>query len=116
MLLTIVGVMTVPPYLLSSMYLIKISRKDANEFPTDTKHRRWAGMTIGILAFLYIIFMAYSANIKYTLISFIFYALGIPLYVWARKQHGKTVFTKGEWIFAIIIIAVAIYGVYDLIH
>jgi arginine:ornithine antiporter/lysine permease len=116
MLLTIVGVMTVPPYLLSSMYLIKISRKENGDFPTNTKHHRGAGMAIGILAFLYIIFMAYSANIKYTLISFIFYAVGIPLYMWARHQHGKKIFTKGELIFAIVILVVAIYGVYDLVH
>ena len=116
MLLTIVGVMTIPPYLFSAMYLIKISLPNSNEFPTDTKHRQWAGLTMGILAFAYIIFMAFSANIKYTLISFIFYAAGIPLYMWARHQHGKQIFTKGETIFAIVIVLVAIYGIYDLIH
>ena len=73
-------------------------------------------MAIGVLAFLYILFMAYSANIKYTLISFIFYAVGIPLYMWARHQHGKKIFTKGELIFAIVIVLVAISGIYALIH
>lgn len=116
MLLTIVGVMTIPPYLFSAMYLIKISLPSSNEFPTNTKHRQWAGLTMGILAFAYIIFMAFSANIKYTLVSFIFYAVGIPLYMWARHQHGKQIFTKGELIFAIVIVLVAIYGIYDLVH
>lgn len=116
MLLTIVGVMTIPPYLFSAMYLIKISKnKDSNDFAVNTKHSRKSALAIGILAFLYIIFMAYSAQIKYTFISFIFYAIGIPLYILARKQHGKKIFSKGEIIFAVIIVLVAIYGIFALI-
>lgn len=116
MLLTIVGVMTIPPYLFSAMYLIKISKnKDSNDFAVNTKHSRKSALVIGILAFLYIIFMAYSAQIKYTFISFIFYAIGIPLYILARKQHGKKIFSKGEIIFAVIIVLVAIYGIFALI-
>lgn len=116
MLLTIVGVMTIPPYLLSAMYLIKISmKKGTNDFSANTKHKRNTALLIGILAFIYIIFMAYSAQIKYTLISFIFYAVGIPVYMLARKQHGKKMFNKGEVIFAIIIILVAIYGIFTLV-
>ena len=116
MLLTIVGVMTIPPYLFSAMYLIKISKnKDSNDFAVNTKHSRKSALAIGILAFLYIIFMAYSAQIKYTFISFIFYAIGIPIYILARKQHGKKIFSKGEIIFAVIIVLVAIYGIFALI-
>ncbi|MGL4450644.1 MAG: arginine:agmatine antiporter, partial [Sarcina sp.] len=116
MLLTIVGVMTIPPYLFSAMFLIKISRdkKDA-DFAINKKHTQNKALIIGILAFVYIIFMAYSAQLKYTLISFIFYAIGIPLYMIARKQHGKKMFSKGEAIFAIIVVLVAIFGVYTLI-
>lgn len=116
MLLTIVGVMTIPPYLFSAMYLIKISRPSATDFDWQTKHKKANGMAMGLLSFVYIIFMAFSAGIKYTLISFIFYAVGIPIYMWARHQHGKKIFTKGELIFAIIVVLVGIYGVYDLIH
>lgn len=116
MLLTIVGVMTIPPYLFSAMYLIKISKnKDSNDFAVNTKHSRKNALVIGVLAFLYIIFMAYSAQIKYTFISFIFYAIGIPIYILARKQHGKKIFSKGEFIFAVIIVLVAIFGIYSLI-
>lgn len=116
MLLTIVGSMTIPPYLFSAMYLIKISRASMPDFDGQDKHSRASGMLMGILAFAYIVFMALSSPIKYTLISFIFYAIGIPVYMWARKQHNKQVFTKGEAIFAIVIVLIAIYGVYALIH
>ena len=59
--------------------------------------------------------MGISAGIRYTAIAFIAYALGIPFYIWARKQYKKVMFTKGEAVFAVIIVAVAIYGVYALI-
>lgn len=116
MLLTIVGVMTIPPYLFSAMYLIKISRPSMSDFDNQSKHQKRNGMIIGILALLYIIFMAYSAEIKYTLISFIFYAIGIPLYMYARHQHGKKPFTKSESLFAICIVIIAIYGVFALLQ
>ncbi|SFU51191.1 arginine:ornithine antiporter / lysine permease [Clostridium sp. DSM 8431] len=116
MLLTIVAVMTIPPYLFSAMYLIKISKnKDSHDFDGNKKHSRNKALIIGILAFIYILFMAYSAQIKYTLISFIFYALGIPLYMIARKQNDKKIFSKGEAIFAVVIVLVALYGIYSLV-
>ncbi|NME83335.1 histidine-histamine antiporter [Clostridium sp. SM-530-WT-3G] len=115
-LLTIVGVMTVPPYLFSSMYLLKISKdKDSADFSGNSKHTRNSALLIGILSFAYIIFMGISAGLKETLISFIFYAIGIPVYMVARKQNGKSLFSKGEAVFAIVIVAVALYGVYLLI-
>ena len=72
-------------------------------------------MTIAVLALAYTLIMGVSAGIKYTAIAFIAYAIGIPFYIWARKQYNKPMFTKGEAIFAIIIVAVAVYGVYALI-
>ncbi|HAT54389.1 MAG TPA: arginine:agmatine antiporter [Lactobacillus sp.] len=114
MLLTVVGTMTVPPYLISEMYLIKISRKKG-EFAEGTKHTPRKALIIASLAFIYTLVMAIAAGPRYIAIAFIVYALGIPIYVIARKQHNKKIFTKGETVFAVIIVLVAIYGVYALI-
>ena len=116
MLLTIVGVMTVPPYLFSAMYLIKISmNKDSKDFAENKKHSRNSALLIGVLSLIYILFMGYSAELKDTLISFIFYAVGIPVYMIARKQNGKKPFSKGEAIFACAIVIVALIGIYSLV-
>lgn len=116
MLLTITGTMTVAPYMVSAMYLIKIGVKE-DLFPTNTKHKRINGLIIGILAFLYTIIMGFAAGINYIAISFIIYALGIPVYIWARKeQHEKHIFKMGELIFAIVIVIVAIIGIYVLVN
>ena len=115
MLLTITGTMTVAPYMVSAMYLIKIGAKE-DLFPTNTKHKRINGLIIGILAFLYTVIMGLAAGVRYIAISFIIYAIGIPVYIWARKeQHEKHIFKIGELIFAIIIVVVAIAGLYVLI-
>lgn len=113
LLLTITGTMTVAPYMVSAMYLIKIAR-NKEVFPNgETKHRQWAGLAIGILAFIYTVIMGYAAGIQYITISFIVYAIGIPIYAWARlEQHDKKVFHNwGEWLFMVVIICVAIAGV-----
>ncbi|KRN88848.1 histidine-histamine antiporter [Ligilactobacillus ceti] len=116
MLLTITGTMTVAPYMVSALFLIKLSwRKD--QFPTHDKHSRNKALVIGILAFLYTLIMGYAAGIHYILISFIVYALGIPVYIWARKeyQRDQRVFSYRELVFVIIIIVMAIWGVYTFI-
>lgn len=60
---------------------------------------------------------SFIGNIKYTLISFIFYAVGIPLYMWARHQHGKKHIYQGRIDFCNCNCGlVAIYGIYALIH
>lgn len=113
-LLTITGTMTVAPYMISAMYLIKIS-KDDRLYPDNTKHKRQAALTIGILSFIYTVIMGIAAGWNYIAISFIVYALGIPLYVYAQHEQGnKKIFNKGEWLFVAIIILVAIFGLYLL--
>lgn len=72
MLLTVVGTMTVPPYLISEMYLIKISRKKG-EFAEGTKHTPRKALIIASLAFIYTLVMAIAAGPRYIAIAFIVY-------------------------------------------
>lgn len=115
MLLTITGTMTVAPYMISAMYLIKIAMHKES-FPQNTKHKRTNSLIIGILAFLYTVIMGFAAGIKYIAISFIVYAIGIPVYIWARKeQKVNKLFNKFEMIFVTIILIIAIIGLFILI-
>lgn len=109
-LLTMVGVMTIPPYLISALYLLKICRNPEKEFASD-KHTVGKAKVIGWLALIYIVIMAIAGGFGNMTMSFIFYALGIPVYMYARKQHGRTVFTHGEKIFVACIVIVAIVGI-----
>lgn len=110
-MLNIVGTMTVPPYLISMLFLVKTAWKDET-WPTVATISRKRALTTGIFALLGILFMGYAAGIRYTTISFIIYALGIPFFLLARHQFAPTEkpMTKGELIFAGAILAVAIIG------
>ena len=115
-MLTIVGTMTVPPYLLSILFLVKSSYKKEN-WPGHHQYSRKYALIIGIIALCGIMYMGISAGIKYTVISFIIYALGIPFYIYARHQFqpNEKVFTKVETGFAIAIVLIAIIGVFIVI-
>lgn len=67
--------------------------------------------------YLLVLYIGISAGIKYTVISFIIYAIGIPFYIYARRQFAphEKVFTKTEIGFAIAIIVVAVAGVIILV-
>ena len=116
MLLTVTGAMTVAPYLISAMYLIKITKNNSSTYLNDSKHKSKNALVIGIISLIYTIIMGISADVKYIAISFIVYALGIPVYIIARKQNKKEIFAKFEMVFALIIVLVAIIGVYALIR
>lgn len=115
-MLTIVGTMTVPPYLLSILFLVKSSFKEEN-WPGHHHYKRKYAFIISLIALVGIIYMGISAGIKYTVISFIIYAIGIPFYIYARRQFAphQKVFTKIEMGFAIAIIVVAVAGVIILV-
>ena len=67
--------------------------------------------------YLLVLYIGISAGIKYTVISFIIYAIGIPFYIYARRQFepNEKVFTKTEMGFAIAIIVVAVVGIFILV-
>jgi len=113
--ITISGVMILPSYLLSSMYLYKASKNKG--ILKDQKKARNTAIIIGILSTLYCLWLIYAAGTSYLLLSTIFYALGIPFYRLAHKdirKKGGTIYTKYERILEIIIIALALLAIYML--
>ncbi|CAM2731335.1 amino acid permease [Fructilactobacillus fructivorans] len=118
--LTIVGTMTVPPYLISMMYLFKISRNEKTFNPTGNKISvsRKSAYFVSALAILGTLFMGYAAGLEYMTIAFVIYAIGIPLFMYARKQYApdQPIFGKYERYFAIGILIVAVIGVILLIQ
>jgi len=73
-LLTITAVMIMPVYLITPLYLLKISRGSKRAIISAT-----AGA-------LYAVWLIYAANIKYLLIALVFFIAGIPVYLIAKRQ------------------------------
>jgi len=111
-MLSITGVMVLPPYLASTAYLWKIS-KDKNLFSQnkDIGVSAKFALVSGILGSVFALWLIYAAGLEYLLMSIIFLALGIPVFVWARKEHNEKVFEKKEGIAAATVTVVAITAI-----
>ena len=109
MMLSITGVMVLPCYILSTLYLFKIALKKET-YPSFAPAKRHTALITGLLGTIFGFWMLYSAGIEYILISIIIYACGIPVFMKARNEQApdKAKFTKAELFFVAILIIVAI--------
>ncbi len=116
MMLSITAVMVLPAYLTSTAYLWKIC--EDGEYPSNTPTKRSTALITSIFGSIYAIWLIYAAGLNYLLMAAILIALGIPIYIWARKQQDKNqpVFTKEEIALAIIFIGFALFAIYALIR
>ncbi|WP_281614511.1 basic amino acid/polyamine antiporter [Flammeovirga sp. SubArs3] len=108
----IAGVMILPSYLLSAMYLFKGAK--SKEILANSKKRTLA-IAVGAITTLYCLWLVYAAGMSYLLMATIFYAIGIPFYRLAHKEEvkaGKKIYTKGERVIEIAIMLLAIVAIY----
>ena len=74
---------------------------------------RAGALFTALVGTVYGVWLVYAAGIKYLLLAVIFLALGIPLYVYSRRQQGApVVFTSGEKQVAGLLIAFAVVAAY----
>ena len=87
--LNITGLMVLPAYLFSGLFLVKIARKDyRNGLLTEHAKRGYAyGLTIGVCCTIFCIWMLYAAGIGLLLQAVAFYLIGLPLY--RRVKSGE---------------------------
>lgn len=111
-MLSITGVMVLPAYLASCAYLWKIC--EDGEYPSNILVKRSAALITAVLGSLYALWLIYAAGLNYLLMAVVIVALGIPVYIWARRQNtpGKDAFSTGELIFAWTLILIAVWAVY----
>ncbi len=113
-MLSITGVMVLPAYFSSCAYLWKIC--EDHEYPLNFYVRRSFALFSGIMGSLYALWLIYAAGLNYLLMAVIFMAVGIPVYIWAKKQNepNKPAFTVGEGIVAAFMVIIAIFAVYAM--
>lgn len=111
-MLSITGVMVLPAYFMSSLYLWKFSRLDG--YPKKPLVSANSALVSGILGSIYAIWLMYAAGLEYLLMAVVFVAIGIPLYIWNQVKTNdskKSIFTKTELAFALILIGLAILAI-----
>lgn len=96
------------PYLFSALFQLKESWKEKR----GSKGRGW-NIAVGLVAIVYAAWLLYAGGPEYLLTMVILYAIGIPFYMWARRGSGdRRIFKPWETVVAVVVVLVAIYGVY----
>ena len=101
-MLSITGVMILPPYLACTLYLWKISA--GKNFPSQAGSKRSFALLCGIAGSIYALWMIYAAGLKYLFAAICFMVIGIPVFIIARKnalaldpdEPDRRIFTKHE--------------------
>ena len=111
-MLSITGVMVLPAYLASTAYLWKLT--EDGEYAKISPKGRAAALITSTLGTVYALWLVYAAGLKYLFLAVIFLALGIPVFMWARKQKkdGSPVFTHGEVAVVTLLVLCAVAAVY----
>ena len=102
-LLSITGVMVLPPYLASAAFLCQYSKSHGNSIAFVT----------GLMASIYAVWLLYAAGPSYLLMSTVIFALGIAVYWMSYKEKSDAgSFLQGNerWI-ATLLILVAIASI-----
>ncbi|MBQ4472510.1 MAG: amino acid permease [Alphaproteobacteria bacterium] len=104
-MLSITGVMVLPAYLMSCLYLWKICEDEK-----ITGVSKWSTCLTGILGSIYAVWLIYAAGLNYLLMAVIFIAAGLPVYLWAKGKNTHMGFA--EKVLASVLIMVALFALY----
>ncbi len=113
-MLSITSVMVLPAYFMSALYLWKLC--EDHEYPVNFYIRRSMALISAIVGAFYALWLIYAAGLNYLLMAVIFMALGIPFFVYARRQNNpkEPAFTAGERFGAYVLLVVAIFAIYAM--
>jgi arginine:ornithine antiporter / lysine permease len=111
MALKMTSSMTLIPYLLVAAYGLKLAWTGETYATGGGRKVDW---TRGAIATLYAAGMLYAGGAKFILLSALLYAPGTILFIIAKREQGKKLFTPVEWLIFGVVIVAAITGLYSL--
>jgi arginine:ornithine antiporter/lysine permease len=112
LMLNLTSAMSLIPYLFVAAYGFMLSNRGESYEMRPQERRR--DLIMAGIAVIYTVFMIYAGGVKFILLSAVLYAPGTALYIWARREQGKTVFTTSDWIIFIVAVIGAVIGNYGL--
>ncbi|MBU8976495.1 basic amino acid/polyamine antiporter [Lysobacter sp. MMG2] len=110
--LKMTGAMTLVPYLLVGAYGVKLAWT-GETFAADESAARRRALLCTVLATAYAAAMLTFGGTRYLLFTALLYVPATILFVLARREEGKAVFTRGErMVFVLLCVAaaIALYG------
>jgi arginine:ornithine antiporter/lysine permease len=110
--LDLTSALTLIPFLLAAAYALKLAV--TRETYTDRPEGLGRELVVGALATLYTGFLLFAAGPKFILVSMIIYAPASVLFVMARREQGRRLFSPTELVILAISVAGAVVGVVAL--
>jgi arginine:ornithine antiporter/lysine permease len=109
--LDLTSALTLIPFLLVALYAVRlVATRDGTAAGTP----RTSDWVVGLLAVVYTAFLLYSAGVKFILVSLIIYAPATVLFVMARREQHRRLFSPGEVVILAVSIAGALVGIVAL--
>lgn len=110
LMLNLTSVMALIPFLLVAAYGLLLAKR--GETYEARPQERTRDLIFAGIAVIYTLFLIFAAGMKFLVLSAILYGPGTVLYIWAKREQNKQVFTAVEW----VIFAVALLGAAVGIH
>jgi arginine:ornithine antiporter / lysine permease len=110
--LDLTSALTLIPFLLAAAYALKLAltRETYTEQPSGWSRE----LVVGALATVYTAFLLFAAGPKFILVSFIIYAPASILFVMARREQSRQLFSAAELAILAVSVGGAIVGVVAL--
>lgn len=112
-MLNLTSVMALIPFFLVAAYGLLIAKRGETYQMRPAERTR--DLAIAGIAVIYTAFLIYAAGMKFLLLSAVLYGPGTVLYLWARLEQNKKVFTAIEWIIFIVAVIGAVIGIHGLV-
>ncbi len=111
-MLSITGVMVLPAYLISCLFLWKMC--EDHEYPKNTATSRFSALFTGFLGTIYAVWLLYAAGLQYLLMAVTFIAVGVPFYLWAvhDSDSKEPAFTWHEKVLLLMILGTSVCAIY----
>jgi len=103
---SISALMVVPAYAATALYMVKLCL--TGEYAKYAKSGRDMALIGGIIGALFCVLILYASSLEYVVMVPILLTLGLPVYIWSRKDaaDGKPVFTSGEMLCLLILLVI----------
>ena len=110
--LDLTSALTLIPFLFAAAYALKLAL--TRETYTERPQGWGRELVVGALATVYTAFLLFAAGPKFILVSFIIYAPATVLFVMARREQRRQLFSPAELVILAVSVVGAIVGVVAL--
>ena len=113
-LISLSTAMILVPYLFSALYGLSLAWQGKGKQSSGSIKFGIGTTLIAAIAAIYCLWLFYAAGLKYLLLSALLYAPGALVYMVAKRQRAKRVFSTWEWVILAVLVVMALISAYLL--